>query len=124
MSRTVPVRCRLALALAGLGLVGACTPLNVPVSSATPPGTAPHSGPVTVVLLRHVSFDPATVTIRAGQTVEWVWEDAPIPHNVTFSSFHSATMTNGTYYHTFNQPGTYPYSCTLHRQMVGTVIVK
>jgi len=117
-------RWRLPLVLAGLALAAACTPINVPVSSASPPGGRPPSGAAATVLLEKVSFDPSTVTINVGQTVKWVWKDAPIPHNVTFSDFHSATVTNGTYFHTFNQPGTYAYSCTLHRQMVGTVIVK
>lgn len=124
MHRTVSTRWRLPLALAGLGLAAGCTPLNVPVSSANPAGTRPPSGAVATVLLEHVSFDPSTVTIHAGQTVKWVWKDAPIPHNVTFSNFHSATMTNGTYFHTFNQPGKYTYTCTLHRQMVGLIIVE
>ncbi len=125
MSPTGPTRWRLLLVLAGLGLAGACTPLNVPVSSANPPGRPPPGAVIgATVLLEHVSFDPSMVTIGAGQTVKWVWKDAPIPHNVTFSNFHSATMTNGTYYHRFDQPGTYTYSCTLHPKMVGTVIVK
>ena len=30
-----------------------------------------------------------TVTIHAGQTVEWKWEDAPAEHNVSFGDFVS-----------------------------------
>ncbi len=124
MSRSVPIRWRLPLVLAGVGLAGACTPLNLPVSSPSPAGTRPPAGAMATVLLEKISFDPSTVTIHTGQTVEWVWKDAPVPHNVTFSDFHSATITNGTYFHTFNQPGTYTYTCTLHRQMVGRIIVR
>jgi plastocyanin len=76
------------------------------------------------VTLVNVSFAPAVVSIQAGQTVEWKWQDAQTPHNVTFDTFHSATKTTGTYFHTFNTPGVYSYFCSIHINMVGTVVVR
>jgi plastocyanin len=132
--------------LGGL-LLAACGPSpNVPVSSARG-DSGPNAAPVgAVVTLANVSFAPATVTVSAGQSVEWEWEDGSVPHNVTFTSyqpprstlsgtyrstvvirvpgFHSATQTSGTYYHTFSIPGTYKYRCTIHADMFGQVVVR
>jgi plastocyanin len=120
MSRT-----RAALSAAAVALLGAaCAQPNLPVSSASGATEPPHGSPAAVVTLVHSSFGPSVVTIRPGETVEWVWDDGGIPHNVTFATFHSATITTGTYYHTFVSPGVYPYRSTLDATMVGTVIVR
>ena len=72
-----------------------------------------------------MSFVPTSVTIRAGQTVEWTWKDSLVPQNVTFDAgFHSATRTSGTYFHTFETPGVFPYSSVVHFEMDGQVIVR
>jgi plastocyanin len=103
--------------------------LLVPVASAcssgsSAPTTSAAHGPVGVVVtLKFVAFAPQNVTVRVGQAVEWKWEDAPVPHNVTFANFHSPTQATGTFFHTFTQPGTYPYRCTIHSDMTGTVVV-
>jgi plastocyanin len=76
-----------------------------------------------VVILKSVSFEPQEVTIHAGHAVEWIWEDAPVAHNVTFSSFASPTQANGIFVHTFARPGTYEYRCTIHPDMTGKVMV-
>lgn len=120
--------------LAGLGAAlalglstSACSALryNVPAGvsvAEVPPG--PHPKPAAVVFLHFFSFVPAIATIKAGQTIEWIWQDPGVPHNVTFGSFHSPTKTAGVYYHTFNTPGAFYYVCTLHYNMRGEVIVQ
>ncbi len=105
----------------GLGTAACSSGPNLPTNKAAAPG--PHLAPSVVVILQSFSFDPSVVTIKAGQTIEWIWEDHGAPHNVTFPSFHSATLTSGTYYHTFTTPGTYHYSSTLNLTMKGEVIV-
>lgn len=118
-----------------LAALGLALPLLASACAAggnVPAGTSPNAAMVqpgqppvaAVVVLENFSFGPATVTIRAGQTIEWVWRDPGIPHNVTFGSFQSQTQTAGTYFHTFDQPGTYHYVCTLHYDMQGVVIVR
>ena len=109
---------------------------NVPVSSATGTSTtAQASHPAAVVMIGsspatdandgEVSFVPTSVTIRAGQTVQWRWDDSSLPQNVTFAAgFHSATQTSGTYSHTFETPGVYPYTSTIHFNTNGEVIVR
>jgi plastocyanin len=117
---------RVALIGAMLALVGttACSAAqNIPVQSAS--GSSDSSGPVgATVTLVNTSFAPAVVTINAGQAVEWKWNDGQVPHNVTFDTFRSSTKITGTYFHTFATPGVYPYRCTIHINMVGTVVVR
>ncbi len=90
-----------------------------------------------------LEFIPATVSIKAGQIVQWINGSHEV-HNVTFNPssatnsadvtlpkgvqpFESATLNPGqTYSHTFTTPGTYRYVCTFHepQHMVGEVMVK
>ncbi len=120
---------RLTLIAATLALMAtaACSATqNIPVQSASgssdsPPPTGPVAATVTLV---NISFAPAVVTISRGQTVEWKWNDGQVPHNVTFDTFHSSTKITGTYFHTFDTPGVYHYRCTIHINMVGTVVVR
>jgi plastocyanin len=108
---------------------------NVPVSSATALSTpAPAAAPAAVVIIGSspgtdstaaVSFVPTSVTIHAGQTVEWVWRDSSVPQNVAFAAgFHSATQTSGTYFHTFETPGIFAFTSTVHFDMSGQVVVR
>jgi plastocyanin len=120
---------RLALMAATCALVAtaACSSAqNVPVQSASgSPDSPPATGPVAAtVTLINTSFAPSVVAINAGQTVEWKWDDGQVPHNVTFDTFHSSTKVAGTYFHTFDTPGVYNYRCTIHINMVGTVVVR
>jgi plastocyanin len=121
----MPDRLRvLAASAAVLGLsLGACSSSSPSSSgsSSGSPSTPPRAD--AVVLLKYVSFVPARVTVHAGQTVEWKWDDAPIDHNVVFPGFGSGTMEKGTYFHTFDRPGTYSYRCTVHQTMTGVVVV-
>jgi plastocyanin len=110
-------------AVSGVALVLACTLASGCTSSST---SSPPSGPsaAATVRLQYVMFHPANVVIHVGQTVRWVWDDAPLMHNVTFRSFRSPTKASGSWSHTFLSAGTYPYRCTLHFDMFGTVTVE
>ncbi len=91
------------------------------------------SGPATTlppnaVVVANFAFSPDPITIKAGETVTWVFEQPDAPHNVVSLSdpvaFNSGVpQGHGTFQHTFTQPGTYPYICQIHPQMKGTVIV-
>jgi plastocyanin len=78
------------------------------------------------------NFEPETVTIQVGDTVEWVFGNPEFSHTVTSGSdgkadgrFGSKVISSGTFSHTFTDSGTYPYYCALHWQMgmSGTVNV-
>ncbi len=71
------------------------------------------------------AFSPATVTVAAGSTVVWTNDDS-IQHDVAFDGGGIASRTlghNDTFSYTFPTAGTYPYICSIHPFMHGTVIV-
>ena len=70
----------------------------------------------------------STTTISAGQSVHWVWSNGF--HSVTSSPGSPETFDSGehspshTFDRRFNNPGNFPYFCTVHGQvMSGTVVV-
>jgi plastocyanin len=71
-------------------------------------------------------FMPADITVPAGGSVSWTNEDGA-PHTVTSDVkglFNSGWKYRGGHIRfTFARPGTYPYHCSLHKQMLGTVTV-
>src|SRR5688572_10256156 len=80
---------------------------------------------VTVQVVNPMSFDPAAVTINAGDTVTWSFQpggthtttsDATSGPEVWDSGFRSS----GTFSHTFNTPGAHEYYCVLHSTAGGT----
>ena len=90
--------------------------------------TNPASGGAQTVqvIMTNRSYDPKEVTVNAGDTVTWVNQDAP-QHDVVADNgaFKSNLFDKGaTFSFTFTTAGTYPYHCSIHPGMVGTVIVK
>ncbi|NLU82628.1 plastocyanin/azurin family copper-binding protein [Rhodococcus sp. HNM0569] len=84
------------------------------------------------IVIGNVAFTPHHVTIPAGGTVEWRFEDGGVLHHVrsvggadggTRDEFDSGITGDGTFAHTFHEAGTYEYSCSVHPYMVGTVTV-
>ena len=78
------------------------------------------------VTMKDVSFSPATVRIKAGQTVTWS-NPSKLTHTVTGSGFDSGNVgPGGSWSHRFTKAGTYSYVCTPHAAagMRGTVIVQ
>lgn len=112
--------------LAGILVVGALAALSsVACGGDSEPSTAPgDTGPLTVVL-EDIEFKPGTLTVKSGDTVTWRFEDKGIPHNVVANdeSFKSDIKDAGVFEHTFEKPGTFSYSCTVHPGMNGTVKV-
>ena len=69
-------------------------------------------------------FTPAAIQVPAGTTVTWRFEDGFVPHDVKADGFTSGDpRRKGTFTHTFDRPGTYPYRCTVHDGMTGRVVV-
>ena len=79
-------------------------------------------------------FADASVVIDAGDTVEWTWVGVAL-HTVTsgepgdidagdlFDS--SPAKTSGSFQHTFSEPGTFQYFCSVHGPlMTGEVVVE
>lgn len=78
------------------------------------------------VIMTNRSYSPQTVTIKVGQTVTWVNQDSP-QHDVIADNgeFQSQLFDTGqSFSFTFTKAGTYPYHCSIHPGMTGTVIVQ
>jgi plastocyanin len=75
------------------------------------------------VLIKDFKFQPDQITIQKGDTITWM-HPGPASHTVKFADSESPILKNGsTYSKTFDQTGTFPYSCGIHPYMHGTVIV-
>ncbi len=89
-----------------------------------PAAAQPETGPR--IEIKAHGFGTPTVTVRPGTTVTWINEDDDA-HTVTSTTdvFRSPGLDTGeTYSHTFTNPGTYEYFCTLHPLMTGKVVVR
>lgn len=76
-----------------------------------------------VVKLVGLEFDPETIRVPIGRRVLWQWTDAVV-HNVVSDDFASSkALDGGVYAVRFDKVGSYPYRCTLHTGMDGTVLV-
>jgi plastocyanin len=71
------------------------------------------------------AYQPAELTVLAGQTVTW-HNSSLGPHTVTSDAgqFDSGTLQGGgTFSYTFATSGVYTYSCMIHPTMHGEVVV-
>ena len=71
------------------------------------------------------SFSPNPVEVKVGETVTWINDDSG-RHTITSKdgTFDSGVMGKGqSYSFTFDKAGQYPYFCSPHPGMVGTVVV-
>lgn len=114
-----------ATALVGIVLVTACSDEEV----------ADGDAPVEVSVTGQDTFEPANITIKAGQKVRWTWTGGS--HNVVSGTKSGDTCTQddkftsgapkagGTFEKVFEVAGSFPYYCEPHcaANMVGTVTV-
>lgn len=92
------------------------------------PTVVPTGGKASQVSIKNFSFDPSPLTIKIGTTVTWINNDSA-PHTVTSdtegSALKSQTIQPGeSFQFTFKDAGTFPYYCSLHTSMKGTVEVQ
>lgn len=121
---------RWALPLAIVAVTGACGggEADQPRDDASAATSAEAADPSRVVM-ELVAFKPAELEVAAGTTVTWEQRDAGA-HTVTSGTVEQGaggvTMkpdgridsgdiaTGDTYEFTFDEPGSYPYFCSLH----------
>ena len=80
------------------------------------------------VVIHGFRFDPETVTVNQGDLVEWKNDDI-VPHTATEDvskpSFDSGAIQTGSVWrYVARNKGTYNYTCTLHPNMEGKLIVQ
>jgi plastocyanin len=72
-------------------------------------------------------YDPQTVSVKTGDTVEWDFQDSALSHSVTSddnTTFDSCLLAAGAKFQvTFSKSGSFPYHCQIHADMTGTVKV-
>ena len=79
-----------------------------------------------------IFYDPETINISTGTTIEWINEDAAMhtatsgsPTNGADGVFDSQILNLGDKYQfTFDDTGNYDYYCILHPWMIGTINVE
>lgn len=103
-----------------------------PAASTNPPGdvatsTQPVQSEEVQVRIVDFAFEPASITIKPGTTVVWT-NEGPTQHTTASKEgnvWESKILEQGDVYrYRFDQSGEFPYWCTLHPSMLGTVIVQ
>ena len=116
---------RLTVGLMALALLvlGACGQVR------TQP-TEPRPEEDVTVVMEAQAFSPEEITMPPGTTVVWTNKDTT-QHTVTSGTRDEPTNTfdetvppGSTYRYTFEEPGTYPYFCSIHTGMNGAFIVE
>lgn len=80
--------------------------------------------PITTVHMNVAGgFSPANISVSVGDTVKWVNDDASITHTVTSSAFAPTLNPGETICLTFTFTGKFPYACSIHPSMTGSVEV-
>jgi plastocyanin len=130
------------MAVAGLGV--AASLLFAACGNGPPPGTggggngggggggdvgSKTSGAAAATTLHEtdqLKFQPSSASVKVGDVVEWD-NTGSVAHNVTFDDFSSITsdtMNSGDKYQVkFTKAGSYPFHCTFHPGMEGTITV-
>jgi plastocyanin len=98
-----------------------------PATTAAAPGTTVAGGAGGAqVVMKNFAFDPASVTIKAGDSVTWTNQDSTT-HTVTADNgeFKSSDIAPGaTFTFKFEKAGTFAYHCSIHPTMKATVVVQ
>lgn len=103
-------------------LLSVCVALSIlTLASAAAPKPRTHT-----VALRGMKNVPATLTVRAGDTVVWKNEDV-VPHTATDRGkrFDSGSIEpGGSWSYVANTKGTYDYYCAYHPNTKGKLVVR
>jgi plastocyanin len=105
--------------------LSSCSPTpKASVSQTTPPPVSAQTADVTVKI-RNFKFEPANLAIAVGKTVQFInLDEEPHTATATDGAFDSKALdTNQTWNYTATKPGTYPYICSVHPFMKGTLTV-
>lgn len=104
------------------------TSTTAPTTSVPPstPMSTNSEGDTYDVAISGFAFSPQTMTIDAGDSIQWTNMDSAT-HTVvsdTGSMINSGDLATGqSYTQLFTTPGTYTYHCSIHPDMTGTIIV-
>ena len=94
-------------------------------SQAAEPSAAPAAAESSIAI-RNFMFEPMSLVVAAGTKVTWKNFDGE-PHTIHSidDAFRSGALDQSdTFSFQFDKPGTYRYVCSIHPQMVATIVVK
>lgn len=89
--------------------------------------TATTIAPPNTVIIEDRTFAPRELTVRVGDVVTWINQDI-VEHEVV--GLDPNVLDSGklgqaqSYSKTFSKAGRYPYYCSIHNEMKGTVVVQ
>ncbi|MGH3765742.1 MAG: cupredoxin domain-containing protein [Pseudonocardiaceae bacterium] len=116
----------LALLVALLGLVLGCGGGAGGSAGGSGGGAAAPTAPDSIVI-SNFAFGPTSLTVAPGAKITVMNKDQA-PHTVTANdkSFDTGTIAGGQQGEITapTKPGSYPYVCTIHQYMTGTLIVQ
>lgn len=97
-----------ALTLAGTALAG-CSSDQDPVH----------------ITVQNVAFSPKEISVSAGTEVGWYYEDGGTFHDILIEELNvdAGFRQDGDWKYTFETPGTYRVTCSIHPSMIGTIVV-
>lgn len=94
------------------------------VLSAASLAVAPAAAAGHEVSIQFAQFVPSTLDVLPGEEVRWS-NVSPRAHTVTAAAFASDELGPGsTFAWTADQPGAYPYRCSIHPEMTGEIDVR
>jgi plastocyanin len=105
--------------------VAAAAPATT-AKTAAAPATTVATADATTISIKEFMFAPTAMTVGVGTTVKWKNLDGEI-HTIRSvdTTFASGALDQGdSFAFKFDKPGTYRYVCSIHPQMVGTIVVK
>jgi plastocyanin len=88
---------------------------------------ASSAAPSPLVIVESFTFTPDVLTVPVGTEVVWMNRDN-VQHTVTSdveTTFASSLLSVGdTFTHRFDEPGIFPYHCSVHPMMTAKVVVQ
>ena len=128
---------RLVVALLVLMAAAACGDSSSPPPTAPSPTPSPAPAPggqtssvtipVGAAALGDRAYMPAELNVAVGTSVTWTNADPGVPHTSTSDALgwdSGVVGSGGQFSRTFETAGTFPYHCTIHPGMRGTVVVR
>jgi plastocyanin len=119
----------LILVLAACGSSSSSSPSATPSATATGSSASQKTGTTDTIVIKNFMFSPDSLTVSPGAVVTVKNEDS-VTHTLTDKTDQNTFNTgpvgpNQT--RTFKAPdkaGTYPFLCTIHQFMTGTLVVR
>jgi plastocyanin len=114
-----------AVVVGAVVMIAGCASYSTPSPS---PSSSPQVSTArqNSVTMKGLAFNPSSLTIIKGANVTWTNDDSTT-HTVTSDTgaFESGNLSPGnSFTHQFSDTGTFPYHCSIHTFMKGTITVQ